>query len=187
MSSRNLTTGMTTEIAKPEVAPIVFVELAFDSDTLRVWSGYGSLSWSGNTWLGSGDMGSLSAVTETEELTANGVTLSLSGIPSENIALALTEKYRGRPGKIWLGFLNAAMAVIANPKQVFSGRMDVMVIDEGAETSTISISLESRAIDLLRTRERRYTHEDQQIDFPGDMGLEFVSDLQNKDVRWVPS
>ena len=187
MSSRGLTTAVSKEIAKQAIQPIVFVELEFDSATLRVWSGYGSLTWNSLTWLGSGDLGSISAVEETEELTAKGITLELAGVPSENIALALTEKYRGRPAKIWLGFLDANLDVIANPKRIFSGRMDVMVIDEGPETSTIAVTVESRLIDLLKTRERRYTHEDQQIDFPGDMGLEFVSDLQNKDVRWVPS
>jgi hypothetical protein len=39
-------------------------------------------------------------------------------------------------------------------------------------------------IDLQRPRERRYTHEDQQIDHPGDMGFEYVSQLQELNLAW---
>ncbi len=187
MSSRELTSDVTAEIAKTVVQPIVLVEMAFDSGTLRMWSGGGDLYWNSLTWLGAGELGSVSEIKETEDVQANGITLSLTGIPSEYISLALSESYQGRTVTVWLGFLDSALEVISDPKQIFSGRMDVMEISEGAETSSISIAVESRMIDLLKSREWRYTHEDQQIDYPGDMGLEFVSDLQNKEIKWVAS
>ena len=59
-----------------------------------------------------------------------------------------------------------------------------MSIDDGGQTCTISVSAESRLIDLDRTRERRYTSEDQKIDFPNDKGLEFIADLQDKEIIW---
>ena len=31
---------------------------------------------------------------------------------------------------------------------------------------------------------RRFTHEDQQERFSGDLGLEFVPDLQDKEIIW---
>ena len=62
--------------------------------------------------------------------------------------------------------------------------MDLMNIDDGGQTCTISVSAESRLIDLDRTRERRYTSEDQKIDFPNDKGLEFIADLQDKEIIW---
>ena len=37
---------------------------------------------------------------------------------------------------------------------------------------------------LKRSRERRYTHDDQQIDFPGDLGFEFVPKLQELNLVW---
>jgi len=39
-------------------------------------------------------------------------------------------------------------------------------------------------IDLERARVRRYTPEDQKINFPNDKGLDFVSDLTDKVVQW---
>jgi hypothetical protein len=59
-----------------------------------------------------------------------------------------------------------------------------MTIDEGAESSTMSVTAESRLIDLDVTRERRYTDADQKIDFPDDKGLEFIADIQDKEIIW---
>jgi hypothetical protein len=46
------------------------------------------------------------------------------------------------------------------------------------------LTAESRLIDLERSRERRYTSEDQKIDYPNDKGLEFIADLQDKEIVW---
>jgi hypothetical protein len=59
-----------------------------------------------------------------------------------------------------------------------------MKIDEGAESSAISVYVESRLIDLQRPRERRYTSESQKSRFPNDRGFEFVEDLQAKKFQW---
>jgi hypothetical protein len=48
----------------------------------------------------------------------------------------------------------------------------------------VSISYESRLIDLERSRESRYTNEDQQRAFPGDRGFEFVPSLQDLSLTW---
>lgn len=64
------------------------------------------------------------------------------------------------------------------------GRMDVMMIDEGPETSAITVTAESELADLKRPRVRRYTHEDQQQLYPGDMGFEFVSGVMDLEIGW---
>ena len=58
-----------------------------------------------------------------------------------------------------------------------------MDIDVGA-TATITVNAESRLADWDRPRVRRYNHEDQQIDYPGDMGFEFVPQMATKELRW---
>ena len=39
-------------------------------------------------------------------------------------------------------------------------------------------------IDLNRSRVRRYTNEDQQIDYPTDVGFEYVQSLQDFEIKW---
>ena len=75
-------------------------------------------------------------------------------------------------------------SVIADVYTLFKGKMDIMKIDEGAESATIVLNLENRLIALDRPKERRYTHEDQQLSFRGDLAFEFVPDLQDKEIIW---
>ena len=183
--SRTLTSAMIAACAAQQVAPAYFVELIFDSAPLRVWSGRGNITWSGRTFTGTGDFGGISEIEESGKVAANGIELSLSGIPSSMISLAMAEPYRGRRVYVWLGFFNTTTwALIADPVAVFAGRMDTMRIKDSGETATIALSCESKLIDMQRARERRYTYEDQQDLFPGDKGFEYVAGLQEKELFW---
>ena len=182
--ARNITADVITEITAGRCAPIVLCEMKFSSGTVNLWNGIGDLSWDSKTWNGAGQLASISALPEGSDVAAEGLTLSLDGIPTTFIQQVLTECRQGYPVKLWLGFLDSTGAVIADPYQSFAGRMDVPTIQEGADTCKVSITAESRMIDLKRARERRYTHEDQQIDYPGDTGFENVAALQNVSIVW---
>lgn len=182
--SRNLTAGVITEINAAELRPILLFQGDFTTGTVRAWSGYGDLSWNGQTWTGTGNLLTVSAIQEAAETVANGASITLSGIPSELISLALGSVRQGANGKIYLGFLTTANAVISDPVLVFEGRLDVPIIEENGETATIAIAYESRLIDLERPRESRYTDQDQKRVYPGDRGFEFVAKLQDQVVVW---
>ena len=182
--SRSVTSAVNTIFESNNVQPFMAVDLDFDSGNFLAWSGYGNLTFGGNTYLGGGDFLSVSPVKENAEVQANGIDINLSGIPTELISLALNETYQGRSCKVFLGVLDSSNAVVSDPYLLFSGRMDLMSIDDSGDTCNISVTAESRLIDLDRTRERRYTSEDQKIDFPNDKGLEFIADLQDKEIVW---
>lgn len=179
MTERNLTAGMAAAIGAPVVRPVFLFEAEFESGTLRMWTGVGELSWNGHTWIGGGGLIGMSPVEETAEVKAAGLRVSVSGISSTNVAAVLAAARTGKPGRVYLGCIDEAGAVIATPYPFFIGRLDVPVIDAEGETATISIAYESRLIDLERPRERRYTNEDQQAQYPGDRGFEQVAGLQD--------
>ena len=79
---------------------------------------------------------------------------------------------------------DTSKSVIADVYTLFVGKMDVMIIRETGETSTIELKLENRLVALERAIERRYTDEDQKNLFSGDKGFEFVPDLQDKQLVW---
>lgn len=182
--SRGVTSAVNTIFESNSVSPFVAIDLDFDGGNFVAWTGYGNLTFGGTTYIGSGDFLNISNILENAEVQANNVTISLSGIPSTLISSSLNETYQGRSCKVYLGVLDSSNAVVSDPYLIFSGRMDLMSIDDGGQTCTISVSAESRLIDLDRTRERRYTSEDQKIDFPNDKGLEFITDLQDKEIIW---
>ena len=181
--SRDLTAGVISEITASEVQPFLLFQGEFVSGTLRCWSGIGDLILDGETWTGTGSLLSISNVTETADISANGLTATLSGVPSALISLALGDCSQGSAGFVYLGFINSG-AVVSSPVLLFEGRLDIPAIDEQGDTCVVSIAYESRLIDLERTRESRFTNEDQQREFVGDLGCAFVASLQDKVINW---
>tara|TARA_R100000315_G_C5229780_1_gene140735 strand:+ start:1280 stop:1891 length:612 start_codon:yes stop_codon:yes gene_type:complete len=181
--SRNLTTAVQNQLAASELEPFFAIKLAFDSGDVRIWTGYTDITVASETYIGGGQLLSISPIEETVEVAARGVNLALNGIDSSLVSVALTESYQGRAAKVYLGVISSG-AVVADPYLVFDGRMDVMTIEDAGETASISLSAESRLIDLERARVRRFTDNDQQNQFPGDTSLRFVADLQDKEIAW---
>lgn len=196
---------------KPTLRPFFAVDLSFDSpNELRMWSGYGDLTIGSTTYTGAGQLLQVSDIRESSDVAANGATLTLSGIPSNLINLALDEDYQGRLCRIKFGlidlelldavlsidgtdlllinddgdFLDVSASQPASFFDLFVGYMDQMNISEGPDTSTISLSVENKMIDLERARSRRYTDAGQQSRFTGDLAFEFVTRLQGESIEW---
>jgi hypothetical protein len=183
--ARDLGTTISSLVQTSALEPVIFTELAWPSGTVRMWTGIGPFVWGGNTFTGAGNLAGCSPIQESSDGRANGITLTLSGIPSDLIS-AMFEHVQGRSAKVWLGFLNSAGALAQDPPyQIFKGKMDVPSIEETGETATISISIENQMIILQQASARRWTHEDQQERFPGDLGFEYVAAInQDRPINW---
>ena len=204
--SRDLSTSTLENIEAPVVKPFFAVELNFSSETIRMWTGQGTLVLDdGTQWFGLGQLLNISSIEETSEMAVKGATVSLSGIPSEILSLALSEPYQGRVCKIYFGTLSTGGALVQQSgsyilmqdgskilvetgekgfNELFSGYMDQMNIEEGSDTSTIEMSVENKLIDLERARVARYTSGYQKSVYPNDLGLDFIEDLQDKQIPW---
>ena len=182
--SRTLTSAMQAVATSEVVRPIVLVQCDFDSGALNLWNGIGNLTVSSVDYVGAGTLLSISTMKESADLAANGMTVTLSGITEPLISKARDEDYQGRELKVLLGAMDSTNSIIASPVILFSGFMDTMTIQDSAETATISVSVENRLIEFQRNRIRRYTSEDQKIDYPTDKGLEFVAEISEKEIVW---
>jgi len=132
--TRTLGSSFQTELAASELSPFFAVEMDFEGDPVRLWGGYGNIVIDGDTYFGAATLLNISAISETSEVQANGITVSLSGIDTSLISAALSENYQGREMKVYFGVLNDSGAIIDDPYIAFKGRMDVMTIDEDGET-----------------------------------------------------
>lgn len=182
--SRTLTSAMQTAATADVVRPIFLVQMAFPTANLNMWSGIGDLTVGGVDYIGAGNLLSVGDISESTELQANGIRLSLSGVSSVLITKARDEDYQGRELKILLGAMDSSNSMIADPVIMFSGFMDTMTINDAGETAIISVTAENRLIEFEKTRVRRYTAEDQKIDFPTDKGLEYVAEMAEKEIVW---
>lgn len=203
--ARDLNTEFVDGLQQSVVYPFFAVDLNFQSGPLYFWTGYGDLSINGVTYLGVGTLVNISAVEETTEIEAKGAVVTMTGIPSSFLSLALAEPYQGRECKIYFGLWlnNRTITTQANDTittedlfefatetdtryltEIFSGELDQMNISEEGNTSTIAVTSENVLIKLERPVVRRFTNEDQKSRFPSDRGLEFVAGLQDKEVFW---
>ena len=64
---------------------------------------------------------------------------------------------------------------------------DTLELSENAENVTAKMKVESRLIAMEESRARRYTDEDQKIDFSTDTSLRFIAGLQDKEITWGKS
>ena len=182
--SRTLTTAMSNATTASVVRPIFLIKMAFDSDTLNIWNGVGDLTFDSATYSGLGDLLAISQIDESSDISAKGINVTLTGLKSSFLSLALNEDYQGRALTVYLGAFDSTGSLIADPVVVFSGFMDVMTITESGDSSTISLAVENKLIAFERTKERRYTPEDQKIDFPNDRGFEYVADTARQEIIW---
>jgi hypothetical protein len=187
-NSRGITSAMEAMTTEKVVRPLLLVEAYFDSNVpssyLYLWNGIGNLTHDSKTYIGAGNLLNISTISENVELRANGITVQLSGISDPLLAKAKTEDYQGRELVVKLGGFNSSDNIIADPVIIFSGFMDTMTINESGEIGTIAVTVENRLIEFERTRIRRYTDNDQRIEYPNDDGLEYVSQIQEKEIVW---
>ena len=182
-AGRGLTNDMVTEVSASQLSPILLASLSF-ATPVHIWTGYGTITVGSTAYLGIGTLGSISPVEETTDLAARGISMQLSGVPTAMVAVALTENYQGRECSVLFGALQASGALVSSPVTIFSGRMDVMSINDDGQNATIGMTAENKLVDFRRPREVRYTDQEQKNLFPSDKGLEFVTAIQEKQIYW---
>lgn len=165
-------------LSAPVIMPIRLVMLTFASMVKYVWSGVGTLSWNGNDFGGVGSLGQVGTITEGVNVEANGTTVSLSGIDPTLLSECLTDIQIGAPARIWRGLWSNG-ALYGTPYQTFRGYVDKPVINISAETLAITLSLESRIVNLGRASYRRYTAADQHLQYPNDCGFDWIEEIQD--------
>jgi hypothetical protein len=169
---RNMTVAYLAAITSQGLRPALFIEANFSTGPVYLWTGLGSL-------LG------VSTIEETGMVEAKGISLSLSGIDATLLTGILDEFQLGLPAIVSLGlFDTTGVTLIASPVTSFAGRMDQPTLDVSGMLATISINCESRLVDMNVAVDRRYTAEDQQLDYPGDLGMQFVNSIQDAMIFW---
>lgn len=162
--------GLLTQAAKDALGSgivhlAVLVELDFTTGVERYWSGLYELSWDSVTWLPTGNMGSVSPIESSEDLHANGMTLTLNGLPGDalrNVRRLTPDQYKGRPGRFILAVFDANFQTVihAIPRHFKIDGANYAYDPEAG--GAVSIQLENEIKHASRTRERRYTDQSQQ-------------------------
>jgi len=184
--ARTIGSSFSTQLSSTQTRPFYAVEFLYPTP-LRIWTGYEELTIFNQTYLGLGNLVNISQVTESADTKANGMTISASGLNTDILSTALSQTQQGVVVNIYFGVLTTtsnAQAIVDTPYEIFSGFVDTVTINEQGDTSSITFDIESKLISLERPLDFRYTDQDQKHYFPNDKGLEFVDDIQNKEIVW---
>jgi hypothetical protein len=187
---KSLTAGQQAALDAAHVVPVAFAELNFASDNIQRYCTAGaSIPWQmfnpagpSIDWLGTGGLVSIEPIRETGAIESVGLRLTMSGVPSNLISLALHGEFQGRAITFWLGLLDASGVLIDTPIVEYAGRLDTMTIVEGDETATISVTVESEMASLMAAAVRRMNDADQQKDHPGDLFFQYVAQMKEKSI-----
>lgn len=187
--ARNLDSTMSSNLASTVVRPAFFVKFEFDYTTtpgdndLRLWTGSDTISYDSENYIGLGNLVNLEMPTESQDGSAQAVTFTLSGLPSTNTSLAMTEQYQNRPVTCWFATMSDATTISGTPYKIFEGLIDVMEVSDNGQTASISVKTEGFAYGVGPCSARR-TEQDQKERYSSDASLRFVADLAEKEFRW---
>lgn len=185
--AREIATATAEACSGQSLAPIFMADIETAGGNVRMWTGLGSIYYGGNEFLGGGDLVSVSSVEEKhgDQVEAQGLAFSISGVSPDQLSVALGEVRQGLPATLYFAVVDEASgALIGEPVIVYSGLTDIPTIDDTGTEITISLATESKIIDLERARSRRYTPEDQKAVYAGDKGFDYVATLTDAEISW---
>lgn len=167
------------------VSTVEMVSIAFPSGTLRLATGDVPVTWGGNTFAASGQLLETGAAEEAGDLTPRTVTLQLAGTDPALISTLRTDSAQYASANVYLGFINAAGALVADPHLLAA---DMLVsspqISLGEGTATISLEIETDDIYLGRSSAVLATDVVQRSRSPGDTGMSKVAAIADKTIEW---
>ena len=165
-----------------------FAELEFRSGTERYWSGLAPLVWDGDTWIGTGHLGGVGPMESSEDFRANGLSLSVAGLPGSaftDFDGLTASDYKGRRARFVIGIMNEKFQTVVHAieRNFFIDTLDYALDPDLGGIITVGLEVETRR--ASRSRVRRYTPQDQEKEFAGDKAFEFVPYINSGvDVKW---
>lgn len=186
MSNRSgIDSSITSALEADQQILFLAVKAEFDTETLYVWSGDGDLVVEGgNTYTGLGTLLNIQETEEDLELSSKNLTVSLAGMDSTVLDLALTENYQNRFITLYLGVLSGKTDTTMGTVTLFKGRMVSMQINDDPNGSTITVSAENRLVDLQKPCNLRYTNESQKFINSTDTCFSRVANMADKEIFW---
>jgi len=179
-----------------DAAGVVYlVELDFTAATYYFTTFNVPLVISGHTYLATGTLASVGDIKESQDTDAQTLSINLNVADSAVLAASLgnVEGYRGKKARIYLQPLDAAFRPVGIPRLRFTGEMEPVKIKRdaqpeqgGAVGGTIELPISRAGMSRARNADGlRLTDEQQQAEYPGDVGLQYVRTLIEKPSQWL--
>jgi hypothetical protein len=182
MSRLTIPSGFATAIADGHVNIFPLMELQFASGTDYICGLDHDVVYGGNTYLAAGRCIGIEPIKETG-LQTEGLRIMLDGATSANVALVLGEKVQGRKAIIRMAVIDGT-GTLRVDENVWTGLMDVMAIEDSPDACRAIITAEHMLAIWDRPKIKRYSDAEQQLLFPGDLGLQYIEEMAEANIVW---
>lgn len=174
--------SMVDYLSRDRVTPVIAASIEFDSGTVYVHSGTGTIVLNGFVYYGMGRMGSVDDVSETNTTSPTQLKLTLSGLDMALFATTLNERCVGKPAEIYLVVLDeSGVAQVAD--LIFKGKVSSTGATAG-ETNALQYTVSNIFEDWQRAFPDRYTDESHQAAQPGDRIFRYVAQMAERSIYW---
>ena len=172
--------------------PIYFVELGpfnhvSPEVTEYLHSGLGTINWYVTNpsidWTGVGSLFEIGSVKEAEGLSPHAIRLGLNAADADMLSIVHEAIYFRRPCKVYLGALTNGL-LVEDPGLIFSGFIEDIDTVMGGGEDRIELIAESELILFKRSRDVRFSDNQLQTEYAGDLGLQYLEDVKNKKITW---
>ena len=152
---------------------------------IRVWGGHGPITFGGRTFEGVGDRGIAQVAGGALGGAAQNITLTLSGIDPETLALLDADAVKGAPTVLWRLIFDESGTTLLDFHVWARGRLDTLPQeDEIGGTAAITAQLETAARGLGKRGGRMRSDADQRLIDPADGFFKNVSFAAEKQLYW---
>ena len=180
--SRGAHADVIAELAKDSFNMAHLIKLDFTTP-IYITESATAITHGGISYLSSNALKSISNINETAQVQAGSITINLSSVSQEYVALLLSEQYIGNQVEISRVLLTDDHVIIGDPILLFDGSMQSFTITDGTNSSSIALIASSHWSDFDKKSGRRTNSNSQNLHFPNDRGMEFSSTAV-QDVKW---
>ena len=171
----------------------LLLDLEFSTGTQYLTTYGVNIPANGHDYVALGNLVSVSPFRESASLSLDKMTLRLSLVNTAMLAYVIgpASVYRNRKVRIYVQLIDDKWVPVQAPKLRWSGVMDKLSITRNPSKDGLgsgSIDLECQRAGLVRFRNStglRMTHYQQQLDYPGDLGLEYTQQLVETPPVWL--
>ena len=179
---RTLSPAALAALQRSPLPVVILVEMDL---TLPLYLNTSSLdlTLNGKTYLGTRGLGKIDTVQDSPA-EIKPLMFEISGTGSANIALVRVERVQGKPVRILRSIFDPDTYQVLDVRLRWAGRLDVLAIEDGPGTSTLSVTAEHAGIDLLRPFNSLYSDAEQRRLYPGDPSLQYIADQVEMRIVW---
>lgn len=167
------------------IVPVLFTEFRFATGTIYLHTDLGTINTLSQDWLGVGDLGGISQITQDDSGLPIHWQAQLSAIDATIIDQALNQNIQNRAAILYVSARDVVTGdLVSDPIEIERGRMDQMETITGGEVATVQVSIESEEVIFDRSLDLYYSDNQQQTEFAGDLLYQYLPILKDKRIIW---